>query len=262
MQKEKSTRSRWIFIRKMEYNMHVYLYYFVPDRPVTNSVPQGGVPVMPTGQELRFWGVDGQSPELISVTLQRTETNRSSLKYYSQHPGALQHHEPWLTAHAGISPICFSSSLTEAEEGDVTIKHRKNLLFVTLSYVLLLHRMNVFGGLAGLARTWVMGVKSPDSVPCRTKFLVVPIKITAPFPSATVRMGPNCSGICMEKISNVIKFWAPSFKILVCLLWWQLLSQWHTHMHVLWRERKYVSEWSQILHLNSKHLIYLKKNQQ
>lgn len=143
--------------------MHVYLYYFVPDRPVTNSVPQGGVPVMPTGQELRFWGVDGQSPELISVTLQRTETNRRSLKYYSQHPGALQDHEPWLTAHSGISPICFSSSLTEAEEGDVSIKHRKNLLFVTLSYVLLLHRMNVFGGLAELARIpewWVWSLRT------------------------------------------------------------------------------------------------------
>lgn len=108
--------------------MHVYLYYFVPDRPVTNSVPQGGVPVMSTGQELRFWGMDGQSPELISVTLQRTETNRSSLKYYSQHPGALRDHEPWLTAHSGISPICFSSSLTEAEEGDVSIKQEKSPL--------------------------------------------------------------------------------------------------------------------------------------
>lgn len=44
--------------------------------------------------------------------------------------------------------------------------------------------------------TWVIGKKSPDSVPCRTKFLVVPINTTSPFPSATVLIGPNCSGIC------------------------------------------------------------------
>lgn len=44
--------------------------------------------------------------------------------------------------------------------------------------------------------TWVIGKKSPDSVPCRTKFLVVPINTTSPFPSATVLTGPNCSGIC------------------------------------------------------------------
>lgn len=55
--------------------MQAYLYDFVPDGPVTHSVPQGGVPVVPTGQELRFGGMDGQSPELISVTLQRTETD-------------------------------------------------------------------------------------------------------------------------------------------------------------------------------------------
>lgn len=44
--------------------------------------------------------------------------------------------------------------------------------------------------------TWVIGKKSPDSMPCRTKFLVVPINTTSPFPSATVLIGPNCSGIC------------------------------------------------------------------
>lgn len=38
----------------MEGNVHVYLYYFVPDGPVTNGVPENGMPVMPTGQELRF----------------------------------------------------------------------------------------------------------------------------------------------------------------------------------------------------------------
>lgn len=52
--------------------MHVYLYYFVPDGPVTNSIPESGMSVMPTGQELRFRGMDGQSPEFISVTLWRT----------------------------------------------------------------------------------------------------------------------------------------------------------------------------------------------
>ena len=86
-----------------------------------------------------------------------------------------------------------------------------------LSYIPLLHNMKVFDGLVLLMPTWVMGVKSPDSVPCRTKFLVVPINITSPFPSATVRMGPNCSGICMEKISGVIKLLVPSFKTLVYL---------------------------------------------
>ena len=60
--------------------MQAHLYNFVPDGPVTNSIPQGGMPVVPTGQELRFWGMDGQSPELISVTLQRTETNGRPLK--------------------------------------------------------------------------------------------------------------------------------------------------------------------------------------
>lgn len=55
--------------------MQAYLYNFVPDGPVVNSVPQGGMPVVPTGQELRFGGMDGQAPELISVTLQRTKTD-------------------------------------------------------------------------------------------------------------------------------------------------------------------------------------------
>lgn len=54
--------------------MHAYLYDFVPDGPVTDSIPESGVLVMSTGQELRFGGMDGQPPELISVTLQRTET--------------------------------------------------------------------------------------------------------------------------------------------------------------------------------------------
>ena len=55
MQRKKNpTCSRGIFKRKMDYNMHVYLYYFVPDGPVTNSVPEGGMPVVSTGQELRF----------------------------------------------------------------------------------------------------------------------------------------------------------------------------------------------------------------
>lgn len=67
----------------MECNVHVYLYYFVPDGPVANSVPESGVPVMPTGQELRFRGMDGQSPELVSVALQTqgrlTETRPSTL---------------------------------------------------------------------------------------------------------------------------------------------------------------------------------------
>ena len=31
--------------------------------------------------------MDGQSPELIGVTLQRTETNGRPLKYYHQHSG-------------------------------------------------------------------------------------------------------------------------------------------------------------------------------
>lgn len=57
--------------------MHVYLYDFVPDGPVTNSVPESGVSVMPAGQKLRFGGVDGQSPELIGVTLQRTKTEEA-----------------------------------------------------------------------------------------------------------------------------------------------------------------------------------------
>lgn len=72
-------------MREVECLMHVYLYYFVPYGPVTNSVPESGVPVMPTGQELRFRGMDGQSPELIRVTLQRTKTNGNSLKRYNQH---------------------------------------------------------------------------------------------------------------------------------------------------------------------------------
>lgn len=54
--------------------MHVYLYDFVPDRPVTNSIPESGMLVMSTGQELRFGGMDGQPPEFISVTLQRAKT--------------------------------------------------------------------------------------------------------------------------------------------------------------------------------------------
>jgi hypothetical protein len=62
--------------------MHVYLYDFVPDGPVTNSVPESGVLIMPTGQELRSGGMDGQSPELISVTLQRT-TTRGPLRLQS-----------------------------------------------------------------------------------------------------------------------------------------------------------------------------------
>lgn len=70
--------------------MHVYLYYFVPDGPVAHGVPESGMPVMPTGQELRFGGMDGQSPELISVTLQRTNTKGSSLRRYSPHPAASQ----------------------------------------------------------------------------------------------------------------------------------------------------------------------------
>lgn len=54
--------------------------------------------------------------------------------------------------------------------------------------------------------TWVIGKKSPDSVPCRTKFLVVPINTMSPFPSATVLIGPNCSGICghNKEISQTI----------------------------------------------------------
>lgn len=51
--------------------MHVYLYDFVPDGPVTHSIPESGMSVVSTGQELGFRGMDGQSPELISVTLQK-----------------------------------------------------------------------------------------------------------------------------------------------------------------------------------------------
>lgn len=76
-------------MREVECVMHVYLYYLVPYRPVTSSVPQSGMPVVPTGQELRFRGMDGQSPELISVTLQRTKTNGSSLKCYNQHSASM-----------------------------------------------------------------------------------------------------------------------------------------------------------------------------
>lgn len=54
--------------------MHAYLYDFVPDGPVADSVPESGMLVMPTGQELGFGGMDGQPPELVSVTLQRTKT--------------------------------------------------------------------------------------------------------------------------------------------------------------------------------------------
>lgn len=68
-------------MRRMECDRCAYLYYFVPDRPVTDGVPQSGVSVMPAGQELRFGGMDGQSPELISVTLQRSETNGRSLTH-------------------------------------------------------------------------------------------------------------------------------------------------------------------------------------
>lgn len=64
----------------MECNVHVYLYYFVPDGPVTNGVPESGMPVMPTGQELRFCGMDGQSPELVGVTLRGTKTKGRALK--------------------------------------------------------------------------------------------------------------------------------------------------------------------------------------
>ena len=112
----------------MDYNMHVYLYYFVPDGPVTNSVPEGGMPVVSTGQELRFWGMDGQSPELISVTLQRTKTHGSALKCYGRHSGALQDREPRLSAGSVTAHTCASScptydsgSSSEAKEGYVRI---------------------------------------------------------------------------------------------------------------------------------------------
>lgn len=64
----------------MESNVHVYLYYFVPDGPVTNGVPESSMPVMPTGQELRFRGMDGQPPELVGVTLQGAKTKGSALR--------------------------------------------------------------------------------------------------------------------------------------------------------------------------------------
>lgn len=46
-----------------------HLYDSVPHGPVAGCVPQGGMSVMAAGQELWLGGVDGQSPELVSVTL-------------------------------------------------------------------------------------------------------------------------------------------------------------------------------------------------
>ena len=110
--------------------MYVYLYYFVPDWPVTDSVPQSGMSVMPTGQELRFGGMDGQSPELISVTLQRSKTNGRSLTHSNHHAGAMKGDEPGLL-HAFLSvvsrpplPLGEQTGTPEAQEGCVSVKRR------------------------------------------------------------------------------------------------------------------------------------------
>lgn len=50
--------------------INLYLYNLVPDRTMSSSIPEGNVFVMSTSKELRFRGMDSESPKLVSVTLQ------------------------------------------------------------------------------------------------------------------------------------------------------------------------------------------------
>lgn len=69
--------------------------------------------------------------------------------------------------------------------------------------------------------TCVIGINSPSKLPCRTKFLVVPMSTVSPLPSAMVRMGPNNSGTCKKTPGqppnkNITIIYPTSVLILAC----------------------------------------------
>lgn len=137
-----------------------------------SGVPQADLPVIPTGEELGLQWMNSQTPQFISMSLERRQEERGDI---------------FIFGHC-------------VNQRSLALNYKIVLScpdFITKTRSFISGKIPTYSNMFAL--TCVIGTNSPSKLPRRTKFLVVPIITVSPLPSAIVLMGPNSSGTCGHK---------------------------------------------------------------